>query len=101
MYPNELEVKKTTERDRSTPYLVLYSYLSTLAVILNTSLYDKTDFPFLSSNTPHSPAYGVFVSQLTRYVRACSIYVGFMFTVRRLVGKLLVQVYAIQHLKSF
>ncbi|KAK3107922.1 hypothetical protein FSP39_025240 [Pinctada imbricata] len=45
---------------------------------INTSLYDKrddfnfsiTNFPFLSSNTPSSPAYGVFISQLIRYARA-------------------------------
>ena len=41
---------------------------------LRTSLYDKrddfnfhiTNFPFLSSNIPSSPAYGVFISQLIR-----------------------------------
>ena len=46
---------------------------------LRTSLYDKrddfnfhiTNFPFLSSNIPSSPAYGVFISQLIRYARAC------------------------------
>ena len=45
---------------------------------LRTSLYDKRDdfnfhiinFPFLSSNIPSSPAYGVFISQLIRYARA-------------------------------
>ena len=39
---------------------------------LHTSIYDKrddfnfhiTNFPFLSSNIPSSPAYGVFISQL-------------------------------------
>ena len=29
---------------------------------------------FLSSNIPSSPAYGVFISQLIRYARACSSY---------------------------
>ena len=37
-----------------------------------------TNFPFLSSNIPSSPAYGVFISQLIRYARACSSYEGFM-----------------------
>ena len=49
---------------------------------LQTSIYDKrddfnfhiTNFPFLSSNIPTSPAYGVFISQLIRYARACSSY---------------------------
>ena len=59
------------------------SYLDLLLSIgrdgqLRTSLYDKrddfnfhiTNFPFLSSNIPSSPAYGVFISQLLRYARA-------------------------------
>ena len=29
------------------------------------------NFPFLSSNIPSAPAYGVYVSQLIRYARAC------------------------------
>ena len=33
-----------------------------------------TNFPFLSSNIQSSPAYGVFISQLIRYARACSSY---------------------------
>ena len=49
-------------------------------------LYDKRDdfnfpvvnFPFLSSNIPSAPAYGVYVSQLIRYARACSNYQVFM-----------------------
>ena len=58
------------------------SYLDLLLSIgrdgqLHTSLYDKrddfnfhiTNFPFLSSNIPFSPAYGVFISQLIRYAR--------------------------------
>ena len=51
---------------------------------LYTKLYDKRDdfnftivnFPFLDSNIPASPAYGVYISQLIRYARACS-YVDF------------------------
>ena len=47
---------------------------------LHTSIYDQhddfnfhiTNFPFLSSNIPSSQAYGVLISQLIRYVRACS-----------------------------
>ena len=35
--------------------------------------------PYLSSNIPESPAYGVFVSQLIRYARGCSKYEDFLF----------------------
>ena len=67
------------------------SYLDLLLSIgrdgqLRTSLYDKrhdfnfhiTNFPFLSSNIPSSPAYDVFISQLIRYARACSSYECFI-----------------------
>ena len=69
MYPVELEIKDTTSRIGRDGHL-------------RTSLYDKhddfsfhiTNFPFLSSNIPSSPAYGVYIAQLIRYARACSSY---------------------------
>jgi hypothetical protein len=53
---------------------------------LKTKLYDKRDyftfpivnFPFVSSNIPSSPAYGVYTSQLIRYSRAYAQYSNFM-----------------------
>ena len=75
---------------------------------LHTSLYDKRDdfnfhisnFPFLSSNIPSSPAYGVFISQLIRYARACSSYECFILRAMRLSNKLLGQGYVKERLKS-
>ena len=63
---------------------------------LHTSIYDKrddfnfhiTNFPFLSSNIPTSPAYGVFISQLIRYARACSSCGCFILRATRLSNKL-------------
>ena len=88
------------------------SYLDLLLSIgrdgqLRTSLYDKrddfnfhiTNFPFLSSNIPSSPAYGVFVSQLIRYARACSSYECFILRAMRLSNKLLGQGYVKERLK--
>ena len=53
---------------------------------LSTKIYDKRDdfnfpivnFPYLSSNIPSSPAYGVFASQLIRFARASSLYKDFL-----------------------
>ena len=79
IYPGELEIKDTTESVSSVSYLdVLLE--KDLNGILTTKLYDKRDdfnfsivnFTYLCSNIPSSPAYGVFVSQLIRYARACS-----------------------------
>ena len=75
---------------------------------LRTSLYDKRDdfnfhitkFPFLCSNIPSSPAFGVFISQLIRYVRACSSYECFMLRIVRFSNKLLGQGYVKERLKS-
>jgi hypothetical protein len=49
-------------------------------------LYDKRDdfnfpivnFPFICSNIPAAPAYGVYISQLIRYSRACGSYQDFL-----------------------
>ena len=57
-------------------------------------------FPFLSSKIPSSPAYGVFISQLIRYARACSSYECFILRTARLSSKLLGQAYARERLKS-
>ena len=90
MYPAELEIQNTTESNTSAFYLDLL-----LSVVrhgqLRTSLYDKhddfnfhiTNFPFLSGNIPSSPAYGVFISQLIRYARACSSYECFILRTAR------------------
>ena len=59
-----------------------------------------TNFPFLSSNIPSSPAYGVFISQLIRYARACSSYECFILRAMRLSNKLLGQGYVKERLKS-
>ena len=77
MYPAELEIKNTTESTTSASYLDLLLSIGRDGQ-LHTSIYDKrgdfnfhiTNFPFLSSNIPSSPAYGVFISQLIRYARA-------------------------------
>ena len=66
MYPLELEIKDTTESNTSASYLDLLLSIGRDGQ-LRTSLYDKrddfnfhiTNIPFLRSNIPSSPAYGV------------------------------------------
>ena len=62
--------------------------------------FPHSNFSFLSSNIPSSPAYGVFISQLIRYARACSSYECFILRARRLSSKLLKQGYLVERLKS-
>ena len=100
MYPPEIEIKDTTESNTSASYLDLLQF--------HTSLYDKrddfnfhiTNFPFLSSNIPSSPAYGVFISQLIRYARASSTYECFILRLVRLSNKALGQGYVKECLRS-
>ena len=99
MYPAELEIKDKTESNTSASYLDLLLSIGRDGQ-LRTSHYDKrndfnfhiTNFPFLSSNIPPLPAYGVFISQLVRYARACSSYEYFMLRAVRLASKLLGQI---------
>ena len=100
IYPVELEIKDTTDADHQASYLDLdLSYNRDKRLLVK--LYDKRDdfnfnivnFPFLSSNIPQSPAYGVYVSQLIRYARASSAYSDFLVRSRLLTSKLLGQGY--------
>ena len=107
MYPPELEFKDTTESNTSASYLDLLLSIGRDGQ-LHTSLYDKrgdfnlhiTNFPFLSSNIPSSPAYGVFISQLIRYASSSSSYECFILRVVRLSNKLLGQGYVKERLRS-
>ena len=107
MYPTEHEIKDTTESNTSASYLDLLLSIESDGQ-LRTSLYDQrddfnfhiTNFPFLSSNIPSSPAYGVFISQLIRYARACSSYECFILRAARLSSTFLGQGYVMERLKS-
>ena len=64
---------------------------------ITAKLYGKRDafgfhivnFPFMSSNIPSAPSYGVYVSQLIRYAHCCSNYSDFLSCHRALVTRLL------------
>ena len=72
------------------------------------SLYDKRDdfsfeivnYPWLDSNIPSSPAYGVYISRLVAFGRACDEYADFSLRHRALVEKLVKQGYIKSRLKS-
>jgi hypothetical protein len=78
IYPDELKIKDTTGSKKSDSYLNILLDIDSNGR-LTTSLYDKHDdfdfaivnFPFVCSNIPLSPAYGVYISHLIRYARAC------------------------------
>ena len=74
--------------------------------ILSSKIYYKQDnfnfeivnFQFLAGEFPHSPSYGVYISQLIRFARVCSNVDGFN---NILTSKLLKQGYRNHKLHSF
>ena len=85
IYPKELKLKRTTEGSDNCSYLDLNIRIE--AGRYTTDLYDKREtfkfkivnFPHMDSNIPSTPAYGVFVSQLIRYMRVCGNYQQFVY----------------------
>jgi hypothetical protein len=75
---------------------------------LRTKLYDKrydfnfpiVNFPFICSNILAAPGYGVYISQLIRYSRACGSYQDFLDWGLLLTRKLLNQEFLLVKLKS-
>jgi hypothetical protein len=109
IYPIKLEIKDTTDTDRSASYLDLHLETDSEGQ-LRTKLYDKIDdlnfpivnFPFICSNIkiPAAPTYRVYISQLIRYSRACGSYQDFLDRGLLLTRKLLNQGFLLVKLKS-
>ena len=84
IYPPCLELKNTTESLTGTSYLDLYICKGPSGE-LTTKLYDKRDvfnfdivnYPFMDSNIPITPAYGIYVSRLVAFARACTNFEDF------------------------
>ena len=80
----ELEIKDTTDTNTSASYIDLHLELDSEGW-LRTKLYDKRDdfnflivnFPFICCNISAAAAYGLYISQLIRYSRACGSYHDF------------------------
>ena len=80
IYPPQLELKKTTETDSRLSYLDLE--VNIVEGKFTTAVYDKRDgfsfhivnFPYMDSNIPSKPAYGVYISQLVRIGHICDNY---------------------------
>ena len=83
IYPQQLELKRTTETDSRLSYLDLEVNISNRR--FTTAVFDKRDgfnfhivnFPHMDSNIPSKPAYGVYISQLVRIGRICDSYKSF------------------------
>ena len=110
IYPSELILKNTTTTPSETSYLDTTLNIGEGNGTVRISVYDKwedfnfkiVNFPYLDSNIPRNPAYGVYISQLVRYARICSRKDDFIYRHRRLSLKLQQQGYKYKQLmKSF
>ena len=78
IYPTELQLNKANSSDTEAPFLD--SNLSITNGIVSSNIYDTRDdfnfeivnFPFLDGDSPRSPSYGVYISQLIRFAIVCS-----------------------------
>jgi hypothetical protein len=78
IYPSELKLNKTNSSDVITPFLDLN--ISIINNTIVTKIYDKRDdsdfnivnYPLLNGDVPNATSYGVYISQLIRFARACS-----------------------------
>ena len=99
IYPSELQLNKANTSDTEASFLDLH--LSISNDIVSTKIYDERNdfdfeivtFPFLDRDVPRSTSYGVYISQLTRFVRAPSYVADFNTGNKLLTQKLLKQGY--------
>ena len=78
IYPTQLQLSRANSSDTEAPLLDLN--LSITNGIVSSKIYDKWDdfnfeivnSPLFDGDVPRSPSYGVYMSQLIRFARACS-----------------------------
>ena len=103
IYPNELKVKDNTDTVTSASYLDLHKQITKDKNLLQKRglWFPNVNFPFLCSIIPAAPAYGVHVSRLIRYSRACITYHEFHNGRLLLTSQLLNEEFQMVKLKSF
>ena len=87
IYPSELTLKRTIESDTKLSYLDISISICSRKYV--TVVYDKRDafnfnivnFPYMSSDIPANPTYGVYISQLIRISRICDMFQSFVISI--------------------
>ena len=97
IYPPELTLKRTTESDTTLSYLDVSISICQGKFI--TEVFDKRDnfnfnivnYPYMCSNIPTKPTYGVYISLLIRISRICDKFDSFVKRHRLLTDRLIKQ----------
>ena len=80
IYPRELQLNKANTSDKETSFLNLN--IQIIGNNIHTSVYNKRDafgfpivknFPLLSGDVPRLQSYGIYISQLVRFARCCTV----------------------------
>ena len=106
IYPKELQLNKANSSDTYAAFLDLDLTIDNGLIF--SKHYDKRDdfdfsivnFPHLDGDVPCSPSYGVYISQLIRFCRACSFVDDFNIRNRSLTERLLKQGYRYHKLRK-
>ena len=106
IYPRELQLNKANTSDTKLQFLDLH--LSISNGFVSSKIYDKCDdfdfdivnFPFLDGDIPRSTSYGVYNSQLIRFVRVSSHLANFNARNKSLTAKSLQQGYRYHKLRK-
>ena len=107
IYPRELQLNKANTSDTETSLLDLnmkvigskYSYqrLRQTAMTLD---FPIVNFPWLSSDVPRLPSYGIYISQLVRFARCCTSVLDFHSKNLQITSKILTQGYRYNKLRK-
>ena len=106
IYPNELQLNKANNSETAASFLDLDLTISN--GLISTKIYDKRDdfdfqivnYPYLDGDVPRATSYGVYISQLIRFARACSSVEDFNLRNRTITEKLLTQGYRFHKLRK-
>ena len=106
IYPKELKLNKTNETNLSAPFLDLDLFINN--EIISSKMYDKRDdfnfgivnYPHLDGDVPRATSYGVYISQLIRFARACTSVEDFHIRNLTITEKLLKQGYRYHKLRK-
>ena len=78
IYPTELQLNKAISSDTEAPFLGLNLSITNGIVFFLKFMIDgmililNSKFPIFDGDVPRSPSYGVYISQLIRFIRVCS-----------------------------
>ena len=106
IYPPQLTLNKANSRDTEAAFLDLK--LSIIDGVISTNIYDKRDdyhfniinYPHLDGDVPRATSYGVYISQLIRFARACNSVSDFNSRNQIITSKLLGQGYRFHKLRK-